>query len=114
MPSGRTSATTCPTRCSTCSGPRNASAELEAACWPAHLDGLRAGGWEGTERDARLGVVASCVKYAWLLPLLLQQAPNAEHHAYHRRADAEHLYRQRGSALAHLAGWCAEALDLAR
>ncbi|GAA4965154.1 aminoglycoside phosphotransferase [Kineococcus glutinatus] len=87
--------------------------ELEAACWPAYLDGLRAGGWDGSEREARLGVVASCVKYAWLLPLLLQQAGDGEHAAYHRRADAEHLYRQRGAALSHLVGWCEEALDLA-
>jgi len=88
--------------------------ELEAACWPAYLDGLRSGGWGGTEREARLGVVASCVKYLWLLPLLLEQAGAGEHAAYHRRADAEHLYRQRGLALAHLVRWCEEALDLTR
>ncbi|NAZ76530.1 aminoglycoside phosphotransferase [Kineococcus sp. T13] len=94
--------------------PAERLAELEAACWPAYLDGLRAGGWEGSEREARLGVVASCVKYAWLLPLLLAQAGDDEHHAYHRRADAEHLYHQRGAALSHLVGWCGEALELTR
>lgn len=86
--------------------------ELEAACWPAHLDGLRAGGWDGDERDARLGVVASCVKYAWLLPLLLERAAEPEHDAYHRPVDAGHLYRQRGLVLFHLVRWCDEALDL--
>jgi len=93
--------------------PAERLAELEAACWPAYLDGLRAGGWDGAEREARLGVVASCVKYTWLLPLLLQKAADAEHDAYHQRADAEHLYRQRGTALSHLVGWCEEALQLA-
>ena len=93
--------------------PAERLAELEAACFPAYLEGLRAGGWNGTEREARLGVVASCVKYVWLLPLLLERAGDGEHDAYHRRADAEHLYRQRGAALSHLVGWCEEALDLA-
>ena len=53
------------------------------------------------------------MKYTWLLPLLLERAADPEHDAYHRRADAEHLYRQRGLALSHLVGWCEEALDLA-
>ncbi|RKS80264.1 choline/ethanolamine kinase [Motilibacter peucedani] len=91
--------------------PAERLAELEAACWPAYLSGLRDGGWDGAERDARLGVVASCVKYAWLLPLMLARAADQEHAAYHRPADATHLYRQRGVALRHLAGWCEEALD---
>lgn len=93
--------------------PAERLAELEAACWPAYLRALRAGGWDGTDREARLGVVASCVKYTWILPLLLQKAGDTEHDAYHRRADAEHLYRQRGRVLSHLIGWCEEALDLA-
>jgi hypothetical protein len=92
--------------------PTERLAELEAACWPAYLRGLRVGGWDGSDRDARLGVVASCVKYTWLLPLLLQKAADTEHTAYHQRVDAEHLYRQRGSALLHLVGWCDEALEL--
>ncbi|MBB2903038.1 hypothetical protein FHR75_003874 [Kineococcus radiotolerans] len=93
--------------------PAERLAELEAACWPAYLAGLRAGGWDGTDRDARLGVVASCVKYTWLLPLLLQKAADTEHDAYHQRADAVHLHHQRGVALSHLVRWCDEALDLA-
>ncbi|HWS49413.1 MAG TPA: hypothetical protein VN241_00250 [Microbacterium sp.] len=92
--------------------PAEQLAELEATCWPAYLEGLRSAGWVGSERDARLGVVASCVKYAWLLPLLLQRASAGEHRAYHQRADAAQLYRQRGIALSHLAGWCDEALEL--
>ncbi|WP_309104702.1 hypothetical protein [Microbacterium sp.] len=92
--------------------PAEQLAELEAACWPAYLEGLRSAGWAGSEREARLGVVASCVKYAWLLPLLLQRASAEQHSAYHQRTDAGQLYRQRGIVLSHLAGWCDEALEL--
>ncbi len=91
--------------------PADRLAELEAACFPAYVTGLRAGGWQGADSDARLGVVASCVKYAWLLPLLLAQAGDDEHRAYHQAADPEHLYRQRGQALAHLVGWADEAIE---
>jgi hypothetical protein len=87
---------------------------LEAACYPAYLRGLRDRGWQGSDSDARLGVVASCVKYAWLLPLLLTRAGDAEQKAYHRQADPRHLYRQRGLALDHLVGWTREALSALR
>jgi hypothetical protein len=60
----------------------------------------------------RLGIVASCVKYVWLLPGMLARASATEHRAYHEVADAEQLYRQRGLVLAHLVGWCDEALAL--
>ena len=90
--------------------PAERLADLEAACFPAYLAGLREAGWSGSQEQARLGVVASCVKYAWLLPRLLEQASRTEHIAYHRAADAEHLYSQRGQALAHLVAWCDEAL----
>lgn len=92
--------------------PAERLAELEAVCWPAYLGGLRSRGWDGRGDQARLGLVASCVKYVWLLPLLLEGAGDAEHVAYHRSADASHLYRQRGTALAHLVTWCDEALEL--
>jgi hypothetical protein len=87
-------------------------AELDAAVTSAYMGGLREAGWRGDPRDTRLGMVASCVKYAWLLPGMLDRASAAEHRAYHEVADAERLYRQRGIALAHLVGWCDEALRL--
>ena len=87
-------------------------AALEAACFEAYLAGLRDAGWRGQETEVRLGVVASCVKYAWLLPRVLGAAREREHAAYHEAADPEHLYQQRGLAFAHLVGWCDEALDL--
>lgn len=85
--------------------------DLEAACYPAYLEGLRTSGWQGADSDARLGVTASCVKYAWLLPLLLARAGDTKQQAYHQDADPEHLYRQRGMALTHLIGWANEAQD---
>lgn len=90
--------------------PAERLAELESACLPAYLSGLREAGWQGSDRDVRLGVVASCVKYVWLLPLLLARAGDAEHQAYHQVAEPEHLYRERGVALSHLVGWADEAL----
>ncbi|ROP27206.1 aminoglycoside phosphotransferase [Pseudokineococcus lusitanus] len=91
--------------------PADRLAEAEAACLPAYLAGLRESGWAGSDGDARLGVLVSAVKYTWLLPLLLTRAAAAEHRAYHRPAEARHLYRERGAALAHLAGWAREAVD---
>ena len=93
--------------------PAGRLAELETTCFDAYLRGLHEAGWHGDEREVRLGVVASCVKYAWLLPRLLERATATSHQAYHETADSEHLYRERGSALMHLAGWCDEALRLA-
>lgn len=87
--------------------------ELETTCVESHLAGLADGGWRGDPDLVRLGVLASCVKYAWLLPLLLERAGAAEHAAYHRPADAQHLYAQRGLALTHLVRWCDQALALA-
>jgi hypothetical protein len=86
--------------------------ELDAACFEAHLAGLREAGWRGEDRLVRLGVVASCVKYTWLLPVMLQRATRSEQQAYHQAVDAQRLYSQRGLALTHLVAWCDEALRL--
>jgi len=53
------------------------------------------------------------VKYAWLLPRLLESAAASSHRAYHQTADSEHLYQQRDAALMHLVPWCDETLRLA-
>ena len=84
--------------------------ELENACFDAYLQGLHEGGWSGLANTARLAMVASCVKYSWLLPRMLQAANNTRQRAYHRDVDAHHLYQQRGLALAHLVRWSDEAL----
>jgi hypothetical protein len=90
--------------------PAERLAELEDACLDGYLQGLREGGWSGPASSARLGMVASCVKYTWLLPAMLRAARNTSHRAYHRDVDAYQLYQQRGLALAHLVRWCDEAL----
>jgi hypothetical protein len=92
--------------------PAEGLAALDAACFEAYLSGLRESGWHGDERHVRLGVVASCVKYTWLLPQVLARASEPQHFAYHQVADTEHLYHQRGLAFAHLVAWCDEALYL--
>lgn len=86
--------------------------ELDAACTGAHLEGLRESGWSGEADLVRLGTTASVVKYAWLLPLMLARAGEAEQRAYQRSVDAERLYAQRGIALTFLVGWCDEALEI--
>ncbi len=85
--------------------------ELDAACTGAYLEGLRERAWTGDADLVRLGITASAVKYAWLLPLMLARAGDLEHRADQRPADAEHLYAQRGLALAHLVGWCDESRE---
>ncbi len=86
--------------------------DLDDACFAAYLAGVREAGWRGRDHEVRLGVVASCVKYSWLLPLMLEQAHRDEHRAYHEVVDSAHLYQQRGLILTHLVGWCDEALRL--
>jgi hypothetical protein len=93
--------------------PAERIAELDQVCFEAYLDGLREAGWAGRDSDARLGMVASCVKYAWLLPFMLERAANQRHGAYHRPADSAVLYRTRGMSLTFLTGWLDEALALA-
>ncbi len=87
--------------------------ELDQACFGGYLAGLREAGWAGRDSEARLGMVASCVKYAWLLPLDLERAANEQHGAYHQPAESAALYRSRGMSLAFLTGWLDEALTLA-
>jgi hypothetical protein len=86
--------------------------ELDETCFDAYLRGLHEAGWHGDDSQVRLGAVASCVKYAWLLPRLLERATATSHQAYHETADSEHLYQQRGAGLMHLVSWCNEALEL--
>jgi hypothetical protein len=62
----------------------------------------------------RLAVMASGVKYAWLLPALLGQAGETSHRAYHQQVDSRRLFQQRGLALEFVADWCLEALSSVR
>ncbi|WP_233712172.1 aminoglycoside phosphotransferase family protein [Kribbella turkmenica] len=84
--------------------------ELAETCIDNYLDGLREAGWRGEPDDIRLAVMASGVKYAWLLPGLLARASDSSHNAYHQQADSRFLFHQRGQALMFVADWCAQAL----
>ena len=88
--------------------------ELAETCIANYLDGLREAGWRGDPDQVRLAVMASGVKYAWLLPGLLGRASDTTHNAYHRQVDSRYLFHQRGQALLFVADWCAEALSRAR
>lgn len=87
--------------------------ELERRVFAAYIDGLREVGWKGDADEVRLAMMASAVKYVWLVPLLLAQRSLTNHHAYGRPIDAATLYRERGVALAKLADWGRKALDMA-
>jgi hypothetical protein len=88
--------------------------ELAETCIANYLDGLHEAGWRGDPDQVRLAVMASGVKYAWLLPGLLGRASDTTHNAYHRQVDSRYLFHQRGQALLFVADWCAEALSRAR
>lgn len=88
--------------------------ELADTCITNYLDGLHEAGWRGDPDEVRLAVLASGVKYAWLLPHLLGRASDATHNAYHRQVDSRHLFHQRGQALLSVADGCLEALERAR
>jgi hypothetical protein len=89
--------------------------ELAAAAYEAHVHGLRESGWRGDERLVRLGMCASAVKYDWLAPLMLARADEARQPDYGGKGEvpAERRYRERGLAFSFLAGWAAEARELA-
>ena len=94
---------------------RRKTLSLDRATFRAFVEGLHEGGWEGEEQIARLGVVASAVKYTWLLPLMLERALAEQHDSYGGGAlsDPRHQYRERGRTLCFLAEWVNEARRIA-
>ncbi|MEU8653443.1 aminoglycoside phosphotransferase [Streptomyces sp. NPDC048737] len=85
-----------------------------ATAYEAYLHGLRQGGWRGDERLVRLGVCASAVKYDWITALMLARAGEEQRdYGGTRTVQAELRYRERGTTLAFLARWAAEARRLA-
>ncbi|MEU3933398.1 aminoglycoside phosphotransferase [Streptomyces sp. NPDC029044] len=87
---------------------------LAKEAYDAYVHGLRESGWRGDERLVRLGVCASAVKYDWLTALMLART-DEEQVAYGGEGTVPTglRYRERGLALAFLAGWAAEARQLA-
>ncbi|MCF4141012.1 hypothetical protein L1856_35615 [Streptomyces sp. Tue 6430] len=85
-----------------------------AAAYDAYLHGLRQSGWRGDERLVRLGVCASAVKYDWITALMLARAGEEQRdYGGARTVPAGLRYRERGTTLAFLAQWAAEARRLA-
>jgi len=87
--------------------------ELDEAVFQAYLDGLRLGGWEGDPRVVRLGMTAASVKYAWLLPQMLEEASDPVGRAYWRAVDPTLKYAARGKGMIRMMNWADEAIRLA-
>ena len=58
-------------------------------------------------------MMASGIKYAWLLPQMLAEAHDPVAKAYWRDVAPTLKYTARGIGLARLVNWCDEAVDLA-
>jgi hypothetical protein len=87
--------------------------ELDEAVFTSYLDGLRLAGWDGDHREVRLGMTAACVKYAWLLPQMLDEAADPVARAYWRDVEPTLKYAARGKGMIRMVNWCDEALRLA-
>ncbi len=73
----------------------------------AYLNGLRDAGWTGDERLARLGYLASSVKYAWVVAAMLSSMATARHPIYVGYGhDGQLDFRAVAATLNMLAGWC--------
>ena len=90
-------------------------AELDRAVTNAYLAGLAEAGWDGDPRLVRLAMCASMVKYHWLAPYMVRGAASPQrHYGGAPMEEAEHRYRQRGLAMAHLCALVDEARELER
>jgi hypothetical protein len=89
--------------------------DLDRAAFGGYVEGLRAGGWDGDEREVRLATCAAAVKYDWIAPAMLARSDADEQRSYGTAppvATAE-LYAARAAVLRFLAGWADEARRLA-
>ncbi len=89
--------------------------DLDIAVFGGYLDGLNDAGWDGDERQVRLAMCASAVKYDWLAPAMLARAADVDLVGYGglRIEDAELLFRERGRALAFIVARTDEARRIA-
>jgi hypothetical protein len=92
--------------------------ELDRAAFHGYVVGLRDAGWEGDEREVRLGMCASAVKYVWLAAAMLERArrasPDASVPGYGGAdVDVERLFSERASVLGWLVDRAAEAERIA-
>ncbi|MEU6712166.1 hypothetical protein ABZ897_11875 [Nonomuraea sp. NPDC046802] len=87
--------------------------DLDATVFGGYVRGLREAGWREDERQVRLAVCASAVKYDWLVPWLLRHI-DRQPRAYGGQGavDAVRLFHERGAAMLFLTGWADEARRL--
>jgi hypothetical protein len=90
-------------------------AALDRAVHDGYLGGLREGGWDGDEREVRLAMCASAVKYDWIAAGMLARSGEAEQRVYGaaRPVETGRLFDVRAEVLRFLSGWADEARRLA-
>jgi hypothetical protein len=94
--------------------PASALPELDRVVFDSYVEGLREAGWDGDERQVRLAMCASAVKYCWLAPVMLARAIEGRHRAYGGADldDPAPQYAARFAGLDFLVGWADEARQL--
>lgn len=95
--------------------PSDSVGELAERLPEAYLAGLADAGWAGDARLVRLGIMASVVRYEWLMPLTLRRAGDARQTSYGGvpTDTPERNYAARAAGLALCADWAEQALSLA-
>ena len=95
--------------------PPSVLAELDHVVFEGYLAGARAGGWTGDEREIRLAMCASAVKYDWIPAGMLARSDESEQRTYGATpaVPTEELFAIRADVLRHLVGWADEARRLA-
>lgn len=88
---------------------------LDEATFAAYVDGLRAAGWTGDEREVRLAMCASAVKYDCIAAGMLARSDRADQTTYGTApaVSTEELFAVRATVMRFLAGWADEARRLA-
>jgi hypothetical protein len=89
--------------------------DLDRTVFAGYVDGLRRGGWDGDERVVRLAMCASAVKYDWIAAGMLMRTAFPEQRIYGLGppVSTERFFGVRASVMRFLAGWAAEARQLA-
>jgi hypothetical protein len=88
--------------------------ELDAAARTGYEEGLQEAGWRGDLRQARLGMCVMAARWSWLVPHMLRQATEDQHHVYgSAQVDSQHLFAERAEMLRYYTVLAAEARSLA-
>jgi hypothetical protein len=88
---------------------------LSDEVFEAYLEGLREARWPGSERLARLGYLASGVKYAWVVAAMLASWREPGHPIYVGYGNGGCLdFRAVSATLNMLADWSRQAIAVCR